>query len=81
MFEGEVHRHSAPQQELLIALAVPAVNVVLAALLTIVVMPMMVAGGLSDVAIVGRQFLAQLMWVNIALAVFNLLPAFPMEAG
>ena len=70
-----------PKQELLIALAGPAVNVVLAALLAVVVMAMMVADGLSDVALVVRQFLAQLMWVNIALAVFNLLPAFPMDGG
>lgn len=70
-----------PKQELLVALAGPAVNVSLAALLYVLLI--LVAGPETwrDVALVGGQFLAKLMWANVALAVFNLLPAFPMDGG
>lgn len=70
-----------PRQEFLVAIAGPAVNVVIAAIL---------AGGLSaagalrpvsDVAMVGGNLFAQLMWVNVVLVFFNLLPAFPMDGG
>jgi Zn-dependent protease len=67
-----------PKQELLVALAGPAVNVVLAAVLFVVFVP---ATALTDVRLVGGKFLANLMWVNVMLAVFNLIPAFPMDGG
>lgn len=70
-----------PRQELLVALAGPAVNVVLAAIL----FAMLAAGervtALTDVTLVGGDFLSKLMWVNVSLALFNLLPAFPMDGG
>jgi Zn-dependent protease/CBS domain-containing protein len=72
---------SKPSEELLVAIAGPAVNVVLALLLfgTLVAL-----GALEDVgrlSIVGGPFLAKLMWTNIALAAFNIIPAFPMDGG
>ncbi len=71
-----------PFQELLVALAGPAVNVVLAALLFAVIR---FGQGLEVVAPTAdwfsSPFLLNLMWVNIVLAVFNLLPAFPMDGG
>ncbi|MBZ0233741.1 MAG: site-2 protease family protein, partial [Deltaproteobacteria bacterium] len=70
-----------PRHELVIALAGPAVNVALAALLAGV----LVAGGLplAPDALTAEhgQLLARLFWVNVTLAVFNLLPAFPMDGG
>ncbi len=70
-----------PSQELLVAIAGPAVNVVIAGVLFGVLAAM---GNLSrtlEVEILGGPFLAQLMWVNVALVLFNMLPAFPMDGG
>ncbi|HTJ21255.1 MAG TPA: site-2 protease family protein [Gemmatimonadaceae bacterium] len=73
-----------PWHELQIALAGPAVTVVIIALLTIVLVvlgaPILIAG---DAVVTGGSsgILAQLMWVNVYLLVFNLLPAFPMDGG
>jgi Zn-dependent protease/predicted transcriptional regulator len=70
-----------PRQELLVALAGPAVNLVLASGIYVV---LALGEGLSPVGEalrVGGDFLEQLFWVNISLALFNLLPAFPMDGG
>lgn len=73
---------SDPWAEFWIAIAGPAVNVVIAAVLFGMIF--MVHG----LAILGRidltpktPFLISLMSVNILLVVFNLLPAFPMDGG
>lgn len=67
-----------PLQELIIALAGPAVNVAIVSLLAMVL-------GFSSLSIDPTQlrdsFLVQLASVNLALAVFNLVPAFPMDGG
>jgi len=69
-----------PREELLVALAGPAVNGLLAALLFGVLFA--VEGwSAKEFNVVGGNFLAKLMWVNVTLAVFNLLPAFPMDGG
>lgn len=70
-----------PQQEFVVALAGPAVNVGLAAVLGVVLALAKVPSGVENVHLVGGSFLAKLMWVNVSLAVFNLLPAFPMDGG
>jgi len=70
-----------PRQELWVALAGPAVNVVIAgALFTL----LLVTGGLVPLDQVGVErgsFLERLMIVNLFLAGFNMLPAFPMDGG
>jgi Zn-dependent protease/CBS domain-containing protein len=70
-----------PRQELWVALAGPAVNVVIAVVL---LAWLVVSGGLVplDQVAVGRgSFLERLMIVNLFLAGFNMLPAFPMDGG
>ena len=70
-----------PWQELIVALAGPAVNIVLAASIYLGLSFDRGLFEVSEAARVGGQFLAQLFWVNVTLAVFNLLPAFPMDGG
>jgi Zn-dependent protease len=75
-----------PRQELLVALAGPAVNVALAILLYVIVRitgPLPSFDLLYDFDIITsiRSFLYQLVFVNVVLALFNLLPAFPMDGG
>lgn len=93
-----------PRQELVVALAGPAVNVVLAAvcLVGIVILgaatigaawargglPLEIAAGQSrqiqsvgDLPMAGIDFLGQLLFLNVMMVVFNLIPAFPMDGG
>jgi Zn-dependent protease/CBS domain-containing protein len=70
-----------PRQELWVAVAGPAVNVVIAGILFVVVLTMYGFQAAADVQLVGGDFLAKLMFVNIALVVFNMIPAFPMDGG
>ena len=75
-----------PRQELTIALAGPAVNVGLAAALYLA---LRLTGGASsavelltaDHAIDARSVVTQLCLINVWLAVFNLVPAFPLDGG
>ncbi len=73
-----------PGQELLVAIAGPAVNVVIFAILALVLAAtgQLATAAPTDLLEIGRgNFLANLMWVNFALVVFNMLPAFPMDGG
>jgi Zn-dependent protease len=75
------HIPENPRQELVIALAGPAVNVVLAASLLVGLSMSSGIMQVSEAARVGGAFLSQLFWVNVSLALFNMLPAFPMDGG
>src|SRR5216110_3918990 len=67
-----------PVQELIIAVAGPLVNVVIA-------LGLFIAGGaqalLNPTAVEAGGLIAQLLTINIILVLFNLLPAFPMDGG
>ncbi|MGK0200619.1 MAG: Zn-dependent protease, partial [Yoonia sp.] len=65
-----------PYQELIVALAGPAVNVVIAGLLML-----LVGVGATFGTNSGSSFLGYLATVNLTLALFNLIPAFPMDGG
>ncbi|HEV8491261.1 MAG TPA: site-2 protease family protein, partial [Candidatus Angelobacter sp.] len=70
-----------PMQELFVALAGPAVNVLLAGLLAGALALGHGLAAMTDVKLLGGDLLTNLLWVNVSLAVFNLLPAFPMDGG
>jgi Zn-dependent protease/CBS domain-containing protein len=77
-----------PKQELAIALAGPAVTLGIALVLAValrlsgVSLTAATTSSRSNAAPFGAvPFLVQLMWVNVTLLLFNLLPAFPMDGG
>ncbi|MDO6390876.1 site-2 protease family protein [Pontibacter sp. BT731] len=71
-----------PKQELLIAIAGPAVNVVIAFILWLVLPPLRELPDESFFArITPANFLYLLFFVNLMLVVFNAIPAFPMDGG
>jgi Zn-dependent protease len=70
-----------PVQELIVALAGPAVNVVIAGGLFLLLGAGVGLGGIKSLGDPGAALLARLAAVNIFLVVFNLIPAFPMDGG
>lgn len=71
-----------PTQELAVALAGPAVTLAIAVVLYVVLrISGITAAPPATGAVTGQGFVAELLWVNATLLVFNLLPAFPMDGG
>jgi Zn-dependent protease/CBS domain-containing protein len=73
-----------PKQELLVALAGPAVNVALAVIFLFAIVLLrepIHPRAIESVSLSGPVFLQRLFFVNVLLAVFNMLPAFPMDGG
>ncbi len=71
----------SPVQEFWIALAGPAVNVVIAGLLALWLVAVGSWPPWTSLSAVGGGFAERLLVVNVFLVLFNLLPAFPMDGG
>lgn len=70
-----------PIQELWVALAGPAVNVVVAALLLVWLQAAGLWEPIESISVSSGAFAERVMITNVFLAGFNLLPAFPMDGG
>ena len=70
-----------PIQELWVALAGPAVNVVIAAALFVWLRATASLEPLQTLTITTGPFLERILAVNIFMVVFNMIPAFPMDGG
>lgn len=72
---------SDPKKEVVIALAGPAVNFVFALALWIVLAFSGTTIVWHEFSVTGENYLVSLFWVNVLMATFNLVPAFPMDGG
>ncbi|HIP52764.1 MAG TPA: site-2 protease family protein [Chromatiales bacterium] len=75
------HMPEEPKQEIAMALAGPSVNLAIALGLWVWLSITGERVPLSEFTFAEGGFLQKLMLINIVLAVFNLLPAFPMDGG
>lgn len=70
-----------PSAELWVALAGPTVNLLIAGLLGILFGFAPASASSLKEALAHESFVSKLLFVNVSLAVFNLIPAFPMDGG
>ena len=70
-----------PLQELWVALAGPAVNVVIAFVLFAWLQASGAWESVEGIGVTTGSFIERVMFANVLLAVFNMLPAFPMDGG
>lgn len=70
-----------PRREFWIAAAGPLVSLAIAAILYLAYLGFLANPDPGAAWIEGGRFVYRLMWVNVALAVFNMVPAFPMDGG
>lgn len=72
---------SDPKQELMVALAGPAVNLVIAGVLLGVAVASESVASLRQVSAGHTSWIMEMLALNLFLALFNLIPAFPMDGG
>lgn len=70
-----------PIQEFWVAIAGPLVTAAIAAVLAVVLWLVVGSEQLLPGPLAGGKFFQNLMWANVLLLVFNLIPAFPMDGG
>jgi Zn-dependent protease len=70
-----------PRQEFWVALAGPAVNVVIALVILLLLAMQGQYQPIDRLSLTAGSFLERVMVVNVVLVVFNMLPAFPMDGG
>lgn len=70
-----------PKQEFLIAIAGPAVTLVIAIALFVLAKVLGLTPSLHDPVVGDQPFVVRLMAVNVYVLLFNLLPVFPMDGG
>lgn len=70
-----------PSQELAVAIVGPLINLALAAVIYIGIVATGGTARIAEVTTISGALVTQLFWINIALALFNLIPAFPMDGG
>ena len=70
-----------PHEELIIALAGPAGNVVIATVLLLITLPFTGLNGLVKPTSLAANLVGKTIAVNLAMIVFNMFPAFPMDGG
>ena len=70
-----------PWQELVIALAGPAVNVFIAVVVFLLIGGVLPLHEFALIETASGSLLAKLLFVNILLVAFNIIPAFPMDGG
>lgn len=78
---ARIEKQPEPSQELWIAIAGPMVNVAIAAALWIYLQATGHLGDLIPNDFIKAGWVRQVLTANVTLAVFNLIPAFPMDGG
>lgn len=70
-----------PYQELLVAIAGPATNIVIALGLLVYLAATGQIDAVRSMGIMGGGLAGRVLWINLWLVIFNMIPAFPMDGG